>query len=392
MTGLSLIGAVCAAAYLTLLSIKASLSWHYIFRNPESHADGAKQGLARCDVTVMQPILSGDRSLSQTLRTNLETLVDAQFLWLVDDADALGRQITGALAATQPGRVQIVLCPDCPPGTNPKVEKLHRGLAAVSTEYVAVLDDDTMLVAEHLPRACASLGSCDLYTGLPHYSSDGSFWDRLLAHFVNNNSAVTYLPPLAFAEPLTLNGMFYVMKTATLRHWGGFQPIRDQLCDDWALARHIQHHGGRIRQGITSQRLRTHLEGSRAYFRQMHRWFVFAHLLVRDQPWRLQLMLMVLLGLPPLMMGGSLLLLTGGLNGALLLIGLVLVRHAILRRLQRTLFVPPPRFSIILSVISELLQGFHALHAGLVPSITWRSRRIRPRRDGTFQALGESTQ
>lgn len=381
MTVCFLMGVLSAALYLVILFAKALLSWRYVARHPEVESlDGS--------VTVLQPILGGDPFLGDALQTNLRSAAAGTiFLWLVDENDIAGREVTEPIALAHPDHIRLILCPPCPAGMNPKLFKLNIAVPHVTTDFVAVLDDDTMLASGHLQQAMATLSDCDLYTGLPRYSTGGNLGSNLVAHFVNNNSILTYLSLLDWTGPLTINGMFYVMRTDYLRALGGFAAIQNQLCDDYSLARLVMQHGGRLRQGVTSQLLRTSIAGPRHYLRQMHRWFLFANVLVLDQSLPVQLLLVVLLGLPPLLLWGSLLSLAGGWFGAVVLITLLAIRHAILRSLQRRVFRDPPRFSWGLSVLAELLQVVHLAHASLSPVIVWRSRRIRVGRHGAFTYL-----
>ena len=101
----------------------------------------------------------------------------------------------------------------------------------------------------------------------------------------------------------------------------------------------------------------------------------------------LLLMLLILLGLPPFLLWGSLLLLSRGWIGVSILVLLFVTRHAILRTLHRKLFRDPPAFSPVLSLIAEFLQPLHLGHASLTRVIIWRSRRIRVGARGTFTFL-----
>lgn len=320
-------------------------------------------------MTVLQPVLGGDPFLAEALRRNLEE-VDARFFWLVDDDDAEAQRVTEALKNE---RVTIIRCPPVTGDANPKTVKLHRALPLVETEYVAVLDDDTVLTPEHLGRARFALQSCTLYTGLPHYLPGANVWSSLVTHFVNNNSVLTYLPLLPLIGPLTINGMFYVMRTDSLRAMGGFAPLVDKLCDDYALATLVKRNGGTIRQGITEQYLRTTVDGPAHYVRLMHRWFVFANTLVRDQTLGVQLLLFVALGLPPLLLWIGF----GTLSYALPLA--LLGRHLMLRTLPGQ-----TGLSVLPSIVAELLQPLHWLHASLQHTLRWRTRRIALGADGTF--------
>jgi ceramide glucosyltransferase len=379
-----LIGIVSACGYMTILLTKAWLSARYAIRHPETD-------ILEGSVTVLQPILGGDPFLAESLRSNLQNVSDdTQFDWLLDEIDVNGRQVAEPLAQADPGRIRMIVCPPCPDGINPKLFKLNLALSGVTTEYVAVLDDDTMLSPQHLPKAMAALSDCDVYTGLPRYSVGDNLWSSLVAHFVNNNSILTYLSLLESTGPLTINGMFYVMRTDTLRSYGGFELILAQLCDDYALARLVQSRGGRIRQGVTSQAIQTSITGPRHYLRQMHRWFVFANVLVLDQAVRVRCLLAILLGLPSVLLWGSLLCLAGGWTGAVVLLLFLGLRHTILRMLHYGVFPEPPRFSWLMSIIAELLQLVHLIHACVSPVITWRSRRIHVGRHGSFTQLREA--
>lgn len=383
MNACFLIGIASAGLYLIIQATKALLSLRYFYRHPESE-------LADDSITILQPILGGDPALEQTLQDNVRNAPDlATFIWLVDETDLIGRGVTEGLAKTNPICVRIMQCPPCGEGINPKLFKLNMALAAVTTEFVAVLDDDTTLSRGHLQRGMAVLESCDLYTGLPRYSVGDSLWSSLVAHFVNNNSITTYLSLLEVTGPLTINGMFYVMRTETLRQMGGFEPITTQLCDDYALAQLVRRQGGRIRQGVTSQVLQTSISGPRQYVRQMHRWFLFANILVRHQSFGIQCLLVVLLGLPPLLLWGSFLSIAGGWAGLLILLITVVLRHLVLRVMHRRVFNQPVAFSWTFSLVAELLQPYHLLHACLSPVIMWRSRKIRVGRNGSFSYVAD---
>lgn len=303
---------------------------------------------------------------------------------MIDADDAEARRITEALANE---RARVLECPPAAGNLNPKTCKLHKGLADVETPLFAVLDDDTLLADRNLEKAIFALKTCDLYTGLPCYLPGENLWSSLVAHFVNNNSILTYLPLLPLVGPVSLNGMFYALRTDTLKRFGGFGLILDQLCDDYALARLVRSHRGTIRQGITPQRLRTTVGGSTHYFRLMHRWFVFANVLAGDQPPAVLFVIFFFLGLPPILLWLGLLILSGGFAGILVLFTTLLLRHLALQSLHRSVLGDLPGFSWNISILAELLQPLHWLHAVCQHTIRWRTRRIRVGRDGTFTYL-----
>lgn len=286
-------------------------------------------------------------------------------------------------------RVEVLLCPPAHGTENPKSAKLQRALDVVETEFMAVLDDDTILAPEHLPRALAALDGCTLYTGLPCYLRGPNAWSSLVAHFVNNNSITTYLPLLPILGPLTINGMFYVFRTADVRRAGGFRAIAAQLCDDYALAALIRRNGGVIRQGITPQTLHTTVPSAADYVRIMQRWFLFANVLVRDQPLRVNLLLFLALGIGPFLLWLGLIAAAGNWRFTPFAITALVARHVLLRTLHRRVFGRLPDFDWWTSIVAELLQPLHWLHATLRSTMAWRTRRIRVARDGTFVYLAE---
>jgi ceramide glucosyltransferase len=364
----SLIGFSALALYLMLLALKAMLGWRYAATHPEAET---LQG----SVSVMQPILSGDPLLETTLHRNLKLAPPwVRFVWLIDEDDAEGQRIASKLA--QDSRVEIVLCPPAGAATNPKTAKLQRGLGQVNTDYVAVLDDDTMLERDNLAKALAALQRADLYTGLPCYLPGDTFCSALVAHFVNNNSILTYLPLLWFKAPFTINGMFYVMRTSQAKQWDCFAAIEGKLCDDFALADHVKSRGGIIQQGITPQTLQTSVVDGRQYMQLMHRWFAFANVLVASQRWYDQVLLAAFLGLPPLLLWLGLLSVASGWPGAAIVAAALLFRHGMIRTLHYMVFRAPPAFSWYLSIIAELLQPLHLLHSIFWRTLRWRTRRV----------------
>jgi ceramide glucosyltransferase len=387
---------VTLGLYLAILLVKLQLSLWCIRREPLGEAP-----LAAGQVTVVQPILGGDPRLPEMLGASLRNTSEAvRFLWLVDSDDSPGRIAAEIVCREHAGRVEIVCCDRPPDNVNPKTFKLGRAWPKISTHYAAVLDDDTTISDGNLQAAIAALRHCELYTGIPCYQSTATRWDSLLTHFVNNNSVMTYLGMLPLVGPLTINGMFYMMRTETVPP-GGFSSIDDRLCDDYALARLLRGNGRRIHQGIVPQYLATSISGMRHYMQIMHRWFVFARVLVRDQRPAVQMILLLMLGLPPILLGAGVLATcalamasffapAGAAYAAIAAAALgvsLAVRHGSIRILHSRVADREVPFRFFESILSELLQPVHACHALLVPTIRWRSRRIRVRPDNTFQIL-----
>ena len=371
-----------ALFWFAILLFKAGFAWRELCRPPLS-------GDVRVDdVTLVQPILSGDPALESVLEANLLALSGVHFLWLTDNDDTQAAVVTARLQQRYPHHaIDVVLSPAPPEGINPKLYKLDRALGHVTTTHLLVLDDDAYLPAQSLGQMLAALDENTLVTALPWYQPSGALPCRLLAQFVNDNSAMTYLPLLPFSPPLTLNGMCYAIPVTTLKRTDGFTPLLRFLTDDLALASHLERHQVRIIQSAAPVCVQTSVAGPRAYFRQMHRWFLFATLLLREKSLPVNGLIFLLQGLHPLLLWGMILMaLRGGPVTWIVLVACLLVRQGVLSGLQRKLSQRIPTRPV-LSLVSELLQPLHLCHALLNRTIYWRSRRYRVLRNDRFTSL-----
>ena len=120
----------------------------------------------------------------------------------------------------------------------------------------------------------------------------------------------------------------------------------------------------------------------------MHRWFLFATLLVRTEPPARRVLILGLHGVPPFLLWGALLA-TACAPGAAALVVLAVVllaRGGLLLAAQRRL-AGATAHAPLASLLAELLQPWHLLHAQLDRTIFWRSRRYRVRSATDFSPL-----
>lgn len=376
-----------AAAYLGLQACKAAgaaVSWRRQAKAPMPPLPPDWMA----DVALLQPILGGDPLLEQVLAVNLATLPHAHFVWLLDEDDPVGLATARALAATHAQRrITLHVSPAPPDGVNPKTFKLAGAIPGVAEGVVVVLDDDARLEATSLRRMVGDLARADLVTALPFYRDDGRPGARLMAQFVNNNSALTYLSLLPWLPPLSINGMCYALRTARLRGLGGFQPLLHQLADDLALARSLRAQGAVLHQSIAPVEVQTHTPTLRHYARQLHRWLLFATLLLRAEPARLRLLIVLLHGVPPLLLAALVAAAAADPRVAgPIALGVLALRAAMLCALQSGLS-GRVRHRPASSVLAELAQPLHLLHAVLVRRIRWRTRTYRVKSNDDFHAV-----
>ncbi|WP_161605464.1 glycosyltransferase [Pimelobacter simplex] len=363
-----------AAGYLALQAGKSAAALRAAAKAPAA-VEPADDAIAK--VVVVQPVLSGDPGLEDALRDNLLALDGARFVWLIDADDREAHRVVDRIGPAP--RLEVRVCEAAPDGINPKLAKLQPALDdCADDEILLVLDDDTRLPRTSLGALLGGLDRATLATGLPAYLPGGTVWARLVEQFVDNNAALTYLP----MAPVTINGMCWAMRVADLRALGGFTPILRNLTDDLAVAGAVLGSGGTICQTASPQWITTTVPGPAPYVRLMHRWMLFANLLLRRQPPATVGAISVLHGVHPNLLWVVLL---GSLRSRrpLPLVAVLGGRALLLRGLQRRIY-GRPLHAPVLSLVSELVQPAHLGHGAVQRTIRWRTRTYRVRSDDDF--------
>ncbi len=265
------------ALILMLLTVRLWQHWQVarFFRRPSPPDRGAVDL-----ISIAQPILSGDPALADCLRANLQarSRYPREFLWLVDDDDLVGQQLCQRLIMEHPeSRVELIMLPPPLAEQNPKTVKLIAAVQQAHGDLFCVLDDDTMLPDDAfdvcLPFLDQSGGG--LVFGLPYYRSFETIWSTLVACFVNSHVLLTYLPYIRLRDPVTINGMFYLVRRRVLDQVGGFSGLETILADDFAVAQRFRDHGYRLVQTPLRHPIRTTVGSLRHYLSLMQRWFIF---------------------------------------------------------------------------------------------------------------------
>jgi len=349
-------------------------------------------------ISIVQPILSGDPTMPGCLAHNVAVVARlypalVEFHWLVDEQDAAGQAICRAILARYPQvTIHLTLLPPAPQGHNPKTVKLIAALPITTGDVICVLDDDTMLPATGFAEALPYLNApgAGLVFGLPYQVDFSNLWSRLVALFVNSNSLLTYLPYLRLSEPLTINGMFYLLPRPVLTQIGGFTGLEPILADDFAVAQRVQQQGYRLVQSPLRHAVSNHVATGGAYWRLLIRWLTFPReSLLRHLTWR---ELAVLYGNTLLPTVAPLLLLSLGLRwptqGWLLgATAYLLMNYMIMLDLNRRYLsdATPLRWSW-LAPVAQLLLPLQLLVALLSPArINWRGHVMEVQRGGGFR-------
>lgn len=377
-----IVEAVLGTAYLGIVAMRAALAVRV------AHAQAPAPPHRGAGVDVAQAILSGDPRLADVLADTVRALPDARFLWLVDEGDAAAQATCAALKTAHPAaEIDVIVTPPAPDRTNPKLWKLEAARRVSSAPVLLVLDDDTRMSAPTLGALMRALETHDLATSLPVYRPGSDWPSQLLAQFVANNAAVTYLSLQPWIAPVTINGMAYAIRRATLDAMGGFAPLFAHLTDDLAVATRVRAGGGALAQVAATHEVETTVRDLGHYRQLMHRWTLFALLLLRTQPIRVQALVTLVLGVPPVLL--MLQVLRAWLVPspvAWVVLGVVLtIRSIVIVSLHRAVGTPGLHRAGA-SIASELWQPLHLVHALVSPVIVWRTRRYRVRANDDFEA------
>ncbi|TXH68834.1 MAG: ceramide glucosyltransferase [Lysobacteraceae bacterium] len=400
--------AIIASAWPLCEALRQLGAWRVLRAMPRPNAQ-ASGGIAWfADVDVLQAVRGGDPTLTDTLSWNLRELGrhGARLHWLLDEDDHIARDAAETALAASPtlrAQVRIAWHPPCPCGMNPKLFKLDRALSGCPGDIVMVLDDDarlpvsTLEALRHALRTPTASGAAtsmtdagnavSIATALPAYLPAHNLASRWLAAFVNDNAALTYLPPRRHGSP-TINGMAWAMRRDALDAIGGFEPHLRHLTDDLAMARAVLRVGGHIEQRSEPVWMRTELAGIGAYRRQMHRWMLFAKLLFATQPRALRLRILFGQALPVVLPHVAVAACCIAPDAAAAALAVGALTHLYGRAaLQRACTATRRPLHPLASFSAAALLPLHLLHAWLAPRIRWREHRYRVYAEDRYEEL-----
>ncbi len=331
------------------------------------------------EITVLQPILAGDPTLENNLNENLDNAPNADFIWLLNKEDRLGKELIEKILNERHSdkkRISVVVCNTVPHGFNPKTFKLETGFHLCKSKFLAVLDDDTVLQRGALSRVASLCSDMTIVTGLPYYILFDNFWSSLLCGFVNSNTLVSYPPIALLSKPRTLNGMFYILKKADLEHLGGFQSIVNELCDDYAIAQLYSLNNGKIIQSSELHSIRTSVLDFSHYFSVIRRWMIFANRFLKQNISFLLFMIVILPSVLPLIL--ITLAIFKGFNDFTLVL-IILFMKATIMSVFRTHIIGSKEGlkAIAYEVLADIIMPIENMTAYIRSNrFTWRSVRI----------------
>jgi len=223
------------------------------FRRYESLGDGGAPESSLPRIAVIVPVRNEACNVATCLRCLREQDYPRDRLQIIavdddssDDTVAIIRR-----TARAESRVRLLEAPTLPAGWAGKPHACWIGALAADAEWLCFLDADT--IAEPALMRCAMLAAqarnLDMMSLAPFQELAG-FLDRLLIPLGFLLIAVTMNPARANrpgSSEAAANGQFILIRREDYFRVGGHSVVRDQICEDTALAREMKAAGLRVR-------------------------------------------------------------------------------------------------------------------------------------------------
>jgi ceramide glucosyltransferase len=207
-------------------------------------------------VTVLKPLYGAEEGLYENLLSFCRQTYagPVQILFGVHDADdpaaAIAQRVVAAARAGKiegaPAKFSAELIVDSARhGANGKVSNLINLSRHIENELVVLADSDILVVPDYLNRLAAALQrpgvgavTC-LYRGRPL----AGLWSKIGAMGVDYSFLPNVLTGVALKMARPCIGATIALRRATIEAIGGFEAIKDQLADDYALGEAVRARG-----------------------------------------------------------------------------------------------------------------------------------------------------
>ena len=361
--------------FFIINALKALFAILYIKKNPLSPME-----FDETKFSIVQPIMSGDETLENNLKYNLDNTKNTHFIWLLDEGDDLGYEICERIKKSNnkyKNRIDIVVVDNIPDNCNRKTYKMCKALN-YAREYFIAVDDDTKVTYEKIANTVKLLmeNSKMVVTAYPYYKSSKGFFSYLTASFVNANSLFLYLGG-SFVHPLKmLSGMFYVTKTQNLKDINAFENILYNLSDELALAELLKNKGFEIKLLPIPFQITTTVPNFKQYMDLMKKWFVFfLHYFKKDFSFGVVFVCLLPTIVPMIILIFSLIL---SYKYFLIFLAIHILKTLINMSVRIcVLHLEESVFTLITEPVVDYLQIIHLLNATLFPnSVIWRGKKI----------------
>ena len=363
--------------YVIVLLLRFIFTFTYYKREKVKEKSIKKENrLSLKEVTIFQPVLSGDSYLKEKLSVIYNTIKEAELIWAVDEDDREAERIISEITGNNPKKnLHVIKCERAPFYENPKVYKIIQ-TEKLWRKYVVILDDDTVVNTEELENIDKKLLETSIVTGIPYYLKAGNIWGDMVRAYVNSNSVYNYFTSAFLGGNRTVNGMFYIFKSEKVISLKLYQKIRQKLCDDYEFAKTAAENGIKVYQSVIPCKLNTEIKDLKTFLRLMRRWHVFANHYIKEN---LNMGIFVFSIIP--FISGSLFFICSLIYSYkifLIYIGISILNFLAGKVLKKRIFQEKDRIKdMVLEIISGIVQIFYWFLALIKPGeIIWRGKSV----------------
>lgn len=362
--------------YAVILLLRFIFTFTYYKREKERNIKEENR-LSLKEVTIFQPVLSGDSYLKEKLSIIYNTAKEAELIWAVDEDDNEAEKIINEITGNNPKKnLRVIKCGRAPFYENPKVYKIIQ-TEKLWRKYVVILDDDTAVNTKELENIDKKLLETSIITGIPYYLKAGNIWGDMVRAYVNSNSVYNYFTSAFFSGNRTINGMFYIFKSEKVISLKLYQKIRQKLCDDYEFAKIAAENGIKVYQSVIPCKLNTEIKDLRTFLKLMRRWHVFANHYIKEN---LDMGIFIFSIIP--FISGSLFFICSLIYSYkifLIYIGISILNFFAGKILRKRIFCENDRIKdMVLEIISGIVQILYWILALIRPSkIIWRGKSVK---------------
>lgn len=368
---------IILCVYISIILTRFFVAFIYYKNETKKENNIEKEQKLKLDeITIFQPILSGDKNLKDKLSSIYNNIDECNLIWAIDDEDIEADRIIKEIVGINPKiNLNVVKIEKSPFSENPKVYKIIKTKHLWKT-YTVILDDDTFIDIQKLKTINKNDLENGVITGIPFYKNPCNIFEKMVVAYVNSNAIYNYFTSAFFNKNNTINGMFYIFKSDKVISLNMFENIKNKLCDDYEFAKVAKKNGFKLYQSIIPCKLSTEIKSIMGLLRLMRRWHVFVNHYIKEN---FNLNVLIFSIIP--FMSSLLLIIFASYNIRLLFIFLLFILiNSILNNLfKRIVFKEKFELSsIFYEILSTFIQIIYWGISLINPSIIiWRGKKIK---------------
>jgi len=337
-------------------------------------------------VTILKPLHGAESGLYENLASFCaqDYTRPVQILFGVQDATDPAIAVVQKLIADYPGCDLELVVDSRVHGPNRKVGNLINLQTRIKHETVILADSDIRVGPDYLAHVASALqrSGVGLVTCLYRGSAAGGYWARVAAVAIDSHFLPSVLVGLTLGLARPCFGSTIALTNTVLTKIGGFKAYVQYLADDNAIGEAVRRAGMEV---AIPRYVVEHMCNERTFADLWYHELRSARTIRMVAPWGFAGSVVT----HPLALGllGAL---VAGFDAVSLgvLAVVVLCRMLLQARVDHTLLVSPPRWS--LSLLADLLSFVAYVTSFFISHVSWRGHRYKVLADGTLISLNDA--